>query len=140
PLAVAAVEPPGRKRSAIMALSGVGMVIAIAYYSPVLFEDGLKPAVVGLSIRYDVSSEAVAGLTWWWVWPILYLTAVSVPLLVSRVQPLRPLGASVALSATAVYLLHEQAFASVWCFFAALLSLHLAYVLFQLPDPSRLIV
>ena len=136
PLAVAAVEPRGRKRSALIALAGVGAAAGAAYYLTVAADGGrgLGPAVVGHSVRYDFSAvPAAAG----WVWPALYLVAVCGPLLASRDRHLRPLGVAVAVSAVAAYALFEYAFASVWCFFTAVLSLHLAYALYRLPEPPQ---
>lgn len=40
-------------------------------------------------------------------------------------------------AAGVTYALFEAAFTSAWCFFAAALSLYLADVLHQLPDPHR---
>lgn len=136
PLAVAAVEPRGRKRWALVALGGVGAAVGAAYYLPIAAADGrgLNPAVVGHSIRYDFSAvPAAAG----WAWLAGYLGTVCGPLLVSEERRLRPLGTAVAVSAVASYALFAYAFASVWCFLAAVLSVYLAYVFFRLPEPSQ---
>ena len=91
----------------------------------------MGPAVVGHSVRYDFSGvPAAAG----WAWPALYLVTVCVPLLASRDRHLRPLGVGVAVAAVASYALFEYAFASVWCFLAAVLSAYLAYPLSALPE------
>ena len=133
PAAVAAIESGWRKR-AFLALAGVGAVVGAAYYVPIAADggQGLNAAVVGHSIRYDFSGVPAAS---GWVWLTLYLMAVSVPLLASRSQLLQPLGAAVTVAAVAAYALFEYAFASVWCFFAAVLSVYLAYVLYRLPGP-----
>jgi hypothetical protein len=134
PLAVAAVEPRGRKRTAFLALAGVGAAVGVTYYLAVTAGGrGSIPAVVGHSIRYDFSAVPTAA---GWAWLTFYAGAVCGPLLASRDRWLRPLGAAVAVSAVASYALFAYAFASVWCFFAAVLSLHLAYALSRLPEPS----
>jgi hypothetical protein len=138
PLAVAAAEPRGRSRWALVALATVGATIGAAYYLPVAADGGrgLGPAVVGHSVRYDFSGvSAAAG----WAWPALYLVAVCGPLLASRDRHLWPLGVGVAVAAVASYVLFEYAFASVWCFLAAVLSAYLAFPLYALPErPQRL--
>lgn len=138
PLAVAVIEPPGRKRWIFVALSLVGSQFAAAYYLPIAADGGhgLIPAMVGHSIRYDFSTVPAVGGAGWWVLPVLYVWVVAIPLLASRYRRLRPIGAGVVLSAVMAYVLFEHAFASVWCFFAAVLSLHLAYALTRLPASS----
>jgi hypothetical protein len=136
PLAVAAVEPRGRKRWAILALALVGAAVAAAYYLPVAMDGGhgIGPTVVGHSVRYDFSGvPAAAG----WAWPALYLVTVCGPLLASRDRHLQKLGVGVAVAAVVSYLLFEFAFASVWCFLAAVLSEYLAYSLYALPESPR---
>ena len=137
PLAAAAIEPPGRRRRrlALFAFAACGLAVGLVYYVPAAADgDGLNPAVVGHSIRYDFSAVPVTQSALWWVWPALYLAVVSVPPLVSRNRRLWPLGVAIVLLAAATYALFESAFASVWCVFAAILSLYLAYVLHRLPD------
>ena len=135
PAAAAAVEPRRGARWAFVALAGVGVVYALAYYLPVAADRGrgLGPAVAGHSIRYDFSGVPAALSSGWWVWPILYAGAVILPLLASGRRRLRPLGVAVAVAAIASYALFERAFASVWCFFAAILALYLSYVLYRVP-------
>jgi hypothetical protein len=141
PLAAAAVEPRGWKRRAFVALAAGGVLFGLAYYLPLAADrgHGLSPAVVGHSIRYDFSVVPVTRSAEWWVWPLLYAAAVVLPLLTSRDRHLRPLGVAVAAGAAGAYLLFEHAFASVWCFFAAILALYLSYVLYRLralPEPD----
>jgi hypothetical protein len=133
PAAVAAVES-GTRRRVFLVVAGIGAAVAAAYYLPIAADGGrgLNPAVVGHSIRYDFSTVPAAN---GWVWLPLYLVTVCGPLLASRNELLRPIGAAVAAAAAASYVLFEFAFASVWCFLAAVLSLYLAYVLYRLPGP-----
>jgi hypothetical protein len=140
PLAVAAVEPWGWRRGGALALAGAGALFAATHYLPLASGSGgaLSPSVVGHSLRYDLSGLPVFDSDWWWAWVGLYLGAVCTPLLASRDRRLRPLGVAAALAAAITYLLFEYAFASVWCFFAAVLSLYLAYVLYRLPEPPGL--
>ncbi|HVK08035.1 MAG TPA: DUF6629 family protein [Gemmataceae bacterium] len=136
PAAVAAVESGTRSR-VFLAVAGVGAVVAAGYYLPIAADGGrgLNPAAVGHSIRYDLSAVPAAN---GWFWLTLYLVTVSGPLLASRNGRLRPMGAAVMAAAAVSYVLFEYAFASVWCFFAAVLSLYLSYVFYRLPGPSGL--
>ena len=134
PLAVVAIEPPGRKRLALSALAACGLAVGLVYSVPVVANDGLSPAVVGHSIRYDFSGVPATSSDWWRVWPALYLTAVCLPPLVSRDRRLRPLGGSLVLAAAVTYALSAREFASGWCLFAAVISPYLAFVLHRLPE------
>lgn len=136
PVAAASIEPPGVRRWAFLALAGVGLALGCVYYLPLVESGALADArVVGHSIRYDFTGVPAVRLAPGWVWPAVYLVAVCVPLLASRDQRLRPLGSLVALGAAIAYIAYRDAFASVWCFLAAALSVYLAYALYRLPDP-----
>jgi len=140
PAAVTAIEPPGRKRWAFIALTGMGMLFGAMYYLPVVTDGlGLHPVIVGHSIRYDFSAVALVRSGWWWVGPLLYMATTCGPLLASHDRHLRPLGIAFVVSGIITYAVFASAFASVWCFFATILSLYLTFVLHQLPDPTRTI-
>ncbi|MBX9627661.1 MAG: hypothetical protein K2X82_27930 [Gemmataceae bacterium] len=132
PVAVATVESDGRKRAAFLALAAAGVLVGCVYYLPVAAADGrgLNPAVVGHSVRYDLPAGPGAA----WVWPAVYLVTVAGPLLLSSDRRLRPLGFAVLLSAGIAYVAFREAFASVWCFLAAVLSSYLVYGLYRHPS------
>ncbi len=137
PLAVAAIERRGWRAWVLVALAGGGLAHAVAFYVPATDVGGLNPTAVGHSIRYDFSAVPAAQSPLGWLWPVVYVAAVCVPLLLARDRHLRSLGVAVAGAAVVSYAAFEHAFASVWCFFAAVLSAYLAYVLNRLPDRSR---
>jgi len=135
PLAAAAVEPPGARRWAFRALAVVGLALGVVYYLPLATGDALAaPQVVGHSLRYDFSAIPAVQAAPGWMWPAAYLVTVCGPLLGSRDDRLRPLGALVAVAAALAYLAFREAFASVWCFLAAALSVYLAHVLGHFPE------
>lgn len=59
----------------------------------------------------------------------LYALTVLVPLLFSSHKQLRVFGALIALSSLLASEVYAYAYVSVWCFFAALLSLHLVWMI-----------
>jgi hypothetical protein len=134
PLSVAAVERRWRRWTGV-ALAGSGVAFAAAYYLPVHeFGHGLNPVVVGHSLRYDFSQVPAVNSPVWWVGPAVYLAAVAVLCLLSSRKHLRQLGVMIVVLAVALYALFAHAFASVWCFFAAILSVYLAFVMGCLPS------
>ena len=122
----------------LAALAGCGAAFAWAYFAPVADSGGraLNPALVGHSIRYDFSGVPAVNAAGWWVWPALYLVTVAGPFLLSSRTGLRPIGIGVVLLAAVSYALFAHASASVWCFFAAILSVDLVYIIGRLPARS----
>ncbi|HVK10592.1 MAG TPA: DUF6629 family protein [Gemmataceae bacterium] len=130
PLSAAAVEPPGARRTVCLALAGLGLTVALVYYPPLVPDGGWAGTrIVGHSIRHDFSAIPAVHVAPGWVWPAAYLSAVCAPFLAVRDHRLWPLGAAVAVSAAVSYVAFREAFASVWCFLAAILSVYIAYVL-----------
>ena len=74
----------------------------------------------------------------WWAWVALYVVAACGPPLASRDCYLRLLGAAVVVSAVVTFVLFTYAFASVWCFFAAVLSLYVGRVVHRIPARTAL--
>ena len=67
------------------------------------------------------------------LWQALYLGVVVVPLFVSPVWRYLHFGLAIVVSAAISRLLFPYAAASIWCFFAAALSLYLNGLSFVLP-------
>lgn len=137
PVAAAAIEERGTKRRRLYALAWVGLGFALTVYLPVAVRsDALRVAVVCHSLRYDVSGVPTGVRALGWFGQALYLAAVSVPALLSRNRRVRPLGLGLIVSAAVSQLVFWYAFTSVWCFFAAVLSLDIAFILYHLPEPT----
>ncbi|HXD85574.1 MAG TPA: DUF6629 family protein [Urbifossiella sp.] len=137
PFGAAILERRPGKRALCFILSGIGLAMGCLCYFPAVFHYGewLNVYIMGHSIRYDFSGLPFVHSILSIVWQVLYLGIVSVPLLISRDHALRALGITIALAALAAQLMFRYAFISVWCFFAAVVSLHIAYIVYRLPDP-----
>jgi hypothetical protein len=117
------------------ALSGVWLIL----YLPIALDPGRwTPSVGHHSIHYDIDSlpgfQHVPRLAW----RLAYLAFICGPLAVAhpggRGTRLRILGGGlVALLFFVSYLVSWYAFTSVWCFFAAILSLALTVLFVRLP-------
>ncbi len=130
-------------RRLLGATAALSVVWLLAYASAALEPGRLPPTeIVRHSISYDLS-----GLPMFRPVPRValrsaYLAFIVVPLAAARPGcwggRLRLLGgAAVAVLFALCYLIYWYAFLSVWCFFAALLSLLLGVAFYRLPARSR---
>jgi hypothetical protein len=113
------VERDPTRRRVLRILGAVGVVVA-ASASVLLARQTPVAVVVGHSIRYDRAGigggplEALALLA--------YALPTIVPFFVSTMRLARAIGAALIVSLITAALIERDALTSVWCFFAALLS------------------
>jgi len=116
PAAVALMEPPGRRRTAIVGLTAVGLLVcAWDLYGLFLFPS-----------RTFIDHQAIAyrnPLTGNFRISLLYILATCGALLLSSHRVVRWYGALNVVGLTVVEIVREYAFASIWCFYAASLSI-----------------
>ena len=122
------MEPETGRRILIMICQAVGIAVGLGYFL------GMLRSPVGVSVytchlSYQVTSLLDTGPA--------YIFAVTVPFLVSSHRGLVLFGLAILLScATGLYLASLPAFPSVWCFFAAFLSISL-YAYFKAEQRSE---
>ncbi|MDB5309924.1 MAG: hypothetical protein JWO38_4126 [Gemmataceae bacterium] len=136
--AVGETRPAHRRRLLVVAALTSGWFWVLFY--PLLTDPAgrLTPIITHHSIRYATTlqvDEYVPRV----VVRVAYLLSIAAPLLLGPrlVGPLP--GLLMAGSAAVTAAVFEYAFASVWCFFAALLGLGLCSLFYRLPDrkPAR---
>jgi hypothetical protein len=134
PFSVSFFEPRTRTRQLLSAMALVALALGWALYAPILLDTArwLNVRVVGHSIQYDFrvlpAFDVVAGQCWL----LLYLASICGPLLISYDRRLRLFAMTLGASAVISYVVFRYAFESVWCFFAAALSLQLCHVFHEL--------
>lgn len=115
PAAVALMEPPGWRRKAILVLAGIGALVCVWNISGLIF----------LPSRYFIEQNSIAyrnpmtGDLWI---SCLYILATCGALLLSTHRVVRWYGALNVVALTIAEIIKEYAFASVWCFYAAIMS------------------
>jgi hypothetical protein len=115
PLAVLLMEPPGWRRRAIIGLSIVGaLVSAWMVYGLISFES--QSSIEHHSIAYRNPSTGNFGVS------LLYVLATCAALVLSSHRVVRWYGVLNVIGLTGAQLVKAYAFASVWCFYAAVLS------------------
>jgi hypothetical protein len=116
PLAVLLMEPPGRRRSAIVALTCIGaLVCAWMIYGLIFFESHCFIEQNSIAYRNALTGNFAVSL--------LYILAVCGTLLISSHHVIRWYGVLNVIGLTIAQIVKEAAFASVWCFYAAVLSI-----------------
>jgi len=118
------------KRRLFRTLWGLGALLGAVLWIPLLFDPGLiNPIVRRGSIDYQVTA----------FWPhlggrhlavtLIYALIICLPLLLHPFRRLRWLGVALAFAFAVVQLAFLHAFSSVWCYFSALISVLLIWII-----------
>lgn len=117
PFAARLIEVERRRRFIILICQGVGLGVALALLLSIV-RDPVEVSANCCSLSYSVNAPELLIIP--------YLAAVSIPFLVSSRKSLMLFGVGLTVScAAAAILTSATTFPSVWCFFAALLSVSL---------------
>ncbi|MBI1213458.1 MAG: hypothetical protein GC190_18515 [Alphaproteobacteria bacterium] len=122
PFAVRLLEPVAWRRSAIAACLAIGVAVAL-YLLYFIVQFPVTARVAGSHIAYE-SPHFYAAPTM-----VLYLIATCAGSLFSSDRIIQLFGALSFATFIAAYAIHVATFFSVWCFFAALLSLIIFFYL-----------
>jgi hypothetical protein len=115
PVAVALMERPGWRRKAILALIGVGAVVFAWNVSGIVFLPS-RCFIEQNSIAYR---NPMTGALWV---SLLYVLATCGALLLSSHRVVRTYGLLNVVALSIAEIVKQHAFASVWCFYAAIMS------------------
>ena len=115
PLAILLIEPAGWRRFAILGLTAAGAIVfAFDLYGLVAFPSVCEPVQNSIAYRNPVVGELWQG--------ILYVAATSGAMLMSSHRVIRWYGVINVVAIVIAEFVKEHAFASVWCFYAAIMS------------------
>ena len=129
PLATYLVEPDKYRRKMIFALFIVGAMLSLGILI-FMIRFPITAEIVNHSIDYEYSGGYPAATLG------IYVMVVSVAPLFSSFRMLKVLGVAAILSAFVAWKVYETTFFSVWCFFAAVLSM-IVYLHFKYAKMSR---
>jgi hypothetical protein len=131
PFAVLMMEEDRRKRKIILPFVLLGSIVAV-YYSYCLLFLNVTPNIAGNHIQYISDyPESLAGPVF-----IIYFVASLTPLFISSVKGTKLFGALLFVSALVTIIAFMEYLTSVWCFFAAVLSV----VVYRIVSDSKEIV
>jgi hypothetical protein len=125
PVAVGLVEPDRARQRLMRGLTALGAVVATTL-SLVSYKASVQAVIVSGHLSYVVPDRRLAP-------PVVaaYVVVTCGPPLLSSHRTLRAWGVALSISMAATAVLQNRGFASVWCYFAALLTVmliaHLAF-------------
>jgi hypothetical protein len=132
-------EPIPKRRRWFVVFSLVSTVWFWVLYFPLLTgpESLLETRIVHHSIQYYFPDIPIHHYLPKIVIRLLYLASVAVPMVAGTVDWGRLPGIILGGLAIITFLVFDHAFVSVWCFFAAFLSAHVALLMYRVPEPEH---
>lgn len=137
PLAAFFVEDRVWLRRAFLGCALFGGAFGLSLYVPlVLRPEWLSVEIVRNSIQYDTRLiyDDFGSVT---VLRLAYAALICLPLLACTAYGVRTFGVLITVSVIVTFLFSAYAFTSVWCYFAALLSGYVVFLMFRLPSRSQ---
>ncbi len=134
PFSVMIFEPRWRKKVILGMVALLGLAGGLALFLPLALDpELLTTVVVHHSIYYRFPDSPTFATFSREAWQVFYFVVVATPFVVSRTQGFAGFGILLLLSVVVSEVFFAHAFVSVWCFFAALLSLVLCRFFYHLP-------
>jgi hypothetical protein len=117
PLSVLFMEKDKKRRKILRILLGMGIFLSL-YYAYCLLFYNITPQIMGYHIQYNTDFPKSLSMPAF----IVYLIVTITPLFVSGIKRTQLLGILMFLSCLVTAIFFTQYLTSVWCFFAALIS------------------
>lgn len=117
PVSVLLMEKNKKRKRALQILLGLGIILS-SYYIFCLLSFRVSPKIIGYHIQYDTGFPSSLSIPVF----ILYLMVTITPLFVSGIRRTHLLGILMFMSCLITAIFFTQYLLSVWCFFAALIS------------------
>lgn len=121
------------RRKTITHILGIGAVLGLlggaTLFAHLAFNPGsLQVSLIRHSIYYDYADPPALVVAPQIVWHLFYVAVISLPLILLREKLLIGYCIALVVSALVSHVFYWYAFASVWCFFAAGISLYVCYI------------
>lgn len=130
PLSVLLMEEEPRRRKILRVMVAIGAALSM-YYAFYLFFHKVTSQIMNCHILYTTESpESLALPTF-----ILYLAVTIAPFFVSSIRRMYLLGIIMAMSCLAAAVFYKLYLTSVWCFFAAIISIFIYLILRESKKP-----
>lgn len=127
-----------RLRRLFLGITAFGLLFGASMYLPLLYQPGwMQVAIVNHAIDYElrfVSDTYLPQSTL----TAVYAAVILVPLMLSSDRGHSILGVLVLLSGLATWAFFDWVFISVWCYFAALISMYIFYMIARSVQDAQL--
>ena len=134
PLCGSVLERSVPKRILCGCFAVLGLIGGLTMYVPLLLDPAaLEVQATYHSLYYNMESSPVFVRMPLIYWETLYVVIIGVPALISQTRGVPLLGIAVVVSAGLTHIFFSYATVSVWCFFAAVLSLYLCFAFRKMP-------
>ena len=121
-------------KALLAAVALLGLIGGAILFLPIASNQvAQQTIVVRHSLQYQYADPPALALASQAVWHLFYLAIVSMPLVVVRNRTMLWFSTALVISAIISHVFFLYAFASIWCFCAAFLSLFLGYLFHGLP-------
>lgn len=127
PFSVWLLETDTTRKKILLFLTAFGFCYGLSIFIPLLREEWLSVEVVRDSLDYR-ATMIYDGVVDRIIVRIVYALQVVTAFMVSTNPRVRLFGVLILLSVIAAFIVYKHAFVSVWCFFAALLSIYMVYM------------
>jgi len=123
------IEPVSWRKRMFNYFMWAGIVFgAFFYILHIFYCNTLNPQVINHSISYD-SQVTILVRSYQWELYLIYFVIVAGPLLLSSLPRIRIFGLLTMIGVAVTVLFFFYAFSSVWCFFAAIISFYIIWII-----------
>ena len=138
PLSVAILSDRPKVKRSLAAVAVFGLAFGAFIFGPLALSGGagLTTQVIYHSLFYnlrDLPPFNQADPLWW---QVVYVSIIFFPFVVSPDRRFAYFGILLVAATVISQFVFRYAFVSVWCFFAAILSLQLCYIFYRLEQPQ----
>jgi hypothetical protein len=131
PFSVFMLEKNRKTRIVLAGLLGLGIAISSILAYTLIFNK-VQSSVSCYHIQYDVEYPNHFKHS-----GIFYLAATIIPLIISGIKPLHKLGAIMFIAYVATRIFYQYYLISVWCFFAAIISVMILYIIIDINRQAK---
>jgi hypothetical protein len=124
PLSVLLMENDSRRKKVLRVLLVIGILLSL-YYACYLFFFNVTSQIMDCHILYNTESPQSLALPTF----IFYLAVTIAPFFVSGIKRMYLLGIIMSISCLAAAIFYKLYLTSVWCFFAAVISIFIYLIL-----------
>jgi hypothetical protein len=138
PLCLLVAERRSKRKPILGAITLLGSAGGLVLYLPLVTDHNLVATrVQHHSIQYEFDQSPVFQIVTWQVCELIYLVVVALPILMAELRQAALIGVVLIVLAVITHYVAAYAFVSLWCFFAAAMSLYLCHHFYRMPMDEK---